>query len=398
MIVKADDLFVLVSAAFVMLMTPGVAIFYGGMVSSKNILSLLGQSLGILGIISLQWFVFGYTLSFGPDIGGFIGSLKYLFLSGVSSSSYIGSIHQMTFIIFQMMFAVITPALIVGSFAERVKFLPVMLFCFLWSSFVYDPVAHWVWGNGWIEKLGGLDFAGGAVIHINAGVAALVGALYIGKREGFGKRAFTFHNIPFVVLGTAMLWFGWFGFNAGSALAISFQAISAFINTQLAASSALVTWAIAEYIVRRKVTVLGMASGAVAGLAAITPASGYVSPPGAIFIGATAGFLCYYATILRNKIGYDDSLDVFSVHGIGSMTGMLALGFLAVKYVGGAAGGIHQFFIQLITIIAVAAYSGIVSFILYFFVDKLVGIRVDSYQEKQGIDIAEHGERAYDLS
>jgi len=397
MVVKSDDLFVLISAAFVMLMTPGVAIFYGGMVSSKNVLSLLGQSLGILGIISLQWFFFGYTLAFGPDIGGVIGSLKYLFLSGISGSSQIGSIHQMTFVIFQMMFAVITPALIIGAFVERVKFLPTMLFCLLWSSFVYDPVAHWVWGGGWIQKLGGLDFAGGAVIHINAGVAALVGALYIGRRDGFNKRAFTFHNIPFVVLGAAMLWFGWFGFNSGSALSLSFQALSAFINTHLAASSALVAWGTAEYIGRGKPTVLGMASGAVAGLAAITPASGYVSPLGAILIGAAAGFLCYHATILRNKIGYDDSLDVFSVHGIGSITGMLALGFLAVKHVGGVSGSIHQVLLQLITIVAVALYSGAISFILYFLVDKLVGFRVEPDEEKQGIDIVEHGERAYDM-
>jgi len=397
MIVKADDVFVLVSAALVMLMTPGVAIFYGGMVSSRNVLSLLGQSLGILGIISLQWFVFGYSLAFGPDVGGIIGNLKYLFLSGISGSSQIGSIHQSTFMIFQMMFAVITPALIIGAFVERVKFFPTMLFSLLWSSIVYDPVAHWVWGGGWIQKLGGIDFAGGAVIHINAGIAALVGALYLGKREGFGKRAFSFHNIPFVVLGTAMLWFGWFGFNAGSALAISFQAISAFINTHLAAASALIVWGIAEYMGRGKPTVLGMASGAVAGLAAITPASGYVSPLGAIFIGAAAGFLCYYATILRNKIGYDDSLDVFSVHGIGSITGMLSLGFLAVKYVGGVSGGVHQFLIQLITIVAVALYSGIISLILYALVDKLFGFRVTPEQEKQGTDITEHGEHAYDM-
>jgi Amt family ammonium transporter len=404
---SGDTAWMIMSTALVMLMTPGLAFFYGGLVRRKNVLSVMMQCFMLMGVISIQWVLFGYSLAFGPDHGGLIGGLSWAGLHGVGltpNPDYAATIPHQLFMVYQMMFAVITPALIVGAFAERMKFSAFLLFSLLWTTIVYDPMAHWVWGVGGIlRELGALDFAGGTVVHINAGMAALAAALVIGRRKGYPDISPP-HNLPFAILGAALLWFGWFGFNAGSALSSGGLAVSAFLATHMAAAAAAVAWALLDWISSKRPTALGLISGAVAGLVAITPASGYVTPLGAMGIGALAGLVCYVAVVVvKNKFGYDDSLDAFGVHGVGGMLGALLTGFWATKVVNpaGANGLLHgdakQVLIQFIALVACAAYSFILSWGLLKLVDKLVGLRVNEHNENIGLDLTQHSESAYTL-
>ncbi len=408
----ADTAFVLVSAALVMLMTPGLALFYGGMVRSKNVLGTLMQNFIMLAVVGVLWALYGYSLAFGPDVGHFIGNLDWVGLRGVGFEpykAYSETIPHQTYMIYQAMFAIITPALITGAFAERLKFSTFLVFMVIWSTIVYNPVAHWVWGDGgWLKNLGALDFAGGTVVHINAGVAALAAALVIGPRKGFagygnGTEAFIPHNLPMTILGAGLLWFGWFGFNAGSALGANALASSAFTATHLATCAATLSWLGAEWIHRGKPTTLGAASGAVAGLVAITPASGYVGPMSAIVIGLIAGVICYLAVLAKPKLGYDDSLDVVGVHCVGGIVGALLTGLFASKLVN-PAGGDGLFFGnpgQLVTqIIAVGVtiiYSFVISYGLFWMLDKTMGLRVEVDDEVAGLDISQHQETGYSL-
>jgi len=404
----ADTAFVLVSAALVMLMTPGLALFYGGMVRSKNILATLMENFILLGVVGVLWALWGYSLAFGPDVGSFIGNLDYLGLMGVGTEpfkTYSETIPHQTFMIYQAMFAIITPALITGAFAERMKFSAFLVFMVLWVTIVYCPVAHWVWGDGgWLKGLGALDFAGGTVVHINAGIAALAAALVVGKRQGYGNHAtFIPHNLPMTVLGAGLLWFGWFGFNAGSALAANALASSAFTATHLATCAATLAWVATEWIVRGKPTTLGAASGAVAGLVAITPAAGYVGPMAAILIGLGAGAICYLAVLIKPRLGYDDSLDVVGVHCVGGIWGALATGLFASKLVNSAGadglfyGNPGQFLIQVIAVLVTMVFSFVVSYILFKILDATMGLRVTAEDEVAGLDITEHQETGYSL-
>ena len=404
----ADTAFVLVSAALVMLMTPGLALFYGGMVRSKNILATLMENFILLGVVGVLWALWGYSLAFGPDVGSFIGNLDYLGLMGVGTEpfkAYSETIPHQTFMIYQAMFAIITPALITGAFAERMKFSAFLVFMVLWVTIVYCPVAHWVWGDGgWLKGLGALDFAGGTVVHINAGVAALAAALVVGKRQGYGNHAtFIPHNLPMTVLGAGLLWFGWFGFNAGSALAANALASSAFTSTHLATCAATLAWVATEWIVRGKPTTLGAASGAVAGLVAITPAAGFVGPMSAILIGIGAGIICYLAVLIKPRLGYDDSLDVVGVHCVGGIWGALATGLFASKLVNSAGadglfyGNPGQFLIQVIAVVVTMVFSFVVSYILFKILDATMGLRVTPEDEVAGLDITEHQETGYSL-
>jgi Amt family ammonium transporter len=404
----ADTAFVLVSAALVMLMTPGLALFYGGMVRSKNILATLMENFILLGVVGVIWALWGYSLAFGPDVGSFIGNLDYLGLMGVGTEpfkTYSETIPHQTFMIYQAMFAIITPALITGAFAERMKFSAFLVFMVLWVTIVYCPVAHWVWGDGgWLKGLGALDFAGGTVVHINAGIAALAAALVVGKRQGYGNHTtFIPHNLPMTVLGAGLLWFGWFGFNAGSALAANALASSAFTSTHLATCAATLAWVATEWIVRGKPTTLGAASGAVAGLVAITPAAGFVGPMSAILIGIGAGVICYLAVLVKPRLGYDDSLDVVGVHCVGGVWGALATGLFASKLVNSAGadglfyGNPGQFFIQVIAVVATMVFSFVVSYILFKILDATMGLRVTPEDEVAGLDITEHQETGYSL-
>ncbi len=403
----ANTAFVLISAALVLFMTPGLALFYGGMVRGKNILGTLMQNFILIALIGVQWALFGYTLAFGPSLGGIIGSLDWVGLAGVGAEpfkAYSETIPHGAFMVFQMMFAIITPALITGAWAERMKFSSFLVFIVLWATLVYDPVAHWVWGDGgWLKGLGALDFAGGTVVHINAGVAALAAVLVMGKREGYGKEAFIPHNLPMTVLGAGILWFGWFGFNAGSALAADGLGTSAFIATQLGASAATLSWVVTEWIFRGKPTTLGAASGAVAGLVAITPAAGFVGPMSAILIGLGAGFLCYLAVLAKPKLGYDDSLDVVGVHGVGGIWGALATGLFACKAMNEAGadglffGNPSQFGIQVIAVLVTMVYSFVLSWVLLKVVDATMGLRVAKDDEIAGLDQTEHQEAGYSL-
>lgn len=401
-----DTAWILVCAALVFIMTPGVAFFYGGMARRKNILSILTQCFAIICLVSLQWVLFGYSLAFGPDVGGIIGSLEWFGLSGVGqepSSVYAGTIPHLLFMIFQAMFAIITPALMVGAFAERVKFSALVLFTLLWSTFVYDPIAHWVWGSGgWLGKIGALDFAGGIVVHVSSGVSALLLAILIGKRVGYEKQSFAPHNLPITFLGGALLWLGWFGFNAGSALEAGGLAANAFVTTNTAAAAAGMAWAFMEWKMDGAPTVLGIVSGVVAGLVAITPACGFVSALSAIPIGLVAGIICYLAVArLKPLLGYDDSLDVFGVHGIGGIWGTLATGLFAAAAInpGGAdgllLGNAKLLVIQIFYMLVCIAYALIVTGILYKIVDLLVGMRVDKQSELIGLDLTQHNESAY---
>jgi Amt family ammonium transporter len=397
----------MISTALVMLMTPGLAFFYGGMVRRKNVLSVMMQCFMLMAVISIQWVLFGYSLAFGPDHAGLIGGLSWAGLHGVGlapNPDYAATIPHQLFMVYQMMFAVITPALIVGAFAERMKFSAFLVFSLLWATIVYDPMAHWVWGVGGIlREIGALDFAGGIVVHINAGMAALAAALVIGRRKGYPDLSPP-HNLPFAILGAALLWFGWFGFNAGSALSSGGLAVSAFLATHMAAAAAAVAWALLDWISSKRPTALGLISGAVAGLAAVTPAAGYVTPLGAMGIGALSGLVCYASVVLvKNRLGYDDSLDAFGVHGVGGMLGVLLVGFWATKAVNpaGANGLFHgdarQLLLQFIAVIAVGAYSFVMSWGLLKLVDKFMGLRVDEHTENIGLDLTQHSESAYTL-
>lgn len=400
-----DTAWVLISAALVMLMTPGLAFFYGGMVRRKNMLSVLMQCFIILCVLSVQWVLFGYSLSFAPG-SGFWGGFGWAGLNGVGLEpypDYAATIPHQAFMIFQAMFAVITPALIIGAFAERMKFSAFLLFTVLWATFVYDPVCHWVWGiGGYLRNMGALDFAGGTVVHINAGIAALVTALVIGKRKNLNHHVPAPHNLPFVILGTGLLWFGWFGFNAGSALAANGLAVNAFVVTHTAAAAAGLSWALIEWMRNGKPTLFGVASGAVAGLVAITPAAGYVNVTSALIIGALVSVFCFFAvTAIKPKLGYDDSLDAFGVHCVGGIWGALATGLFASKAVNPAGndglffGNPGLFVIQLKAVLITVVYSFVVTFIIYKVVDVLLGARVNEKEELVGLDLSQHHERAY---
>ncbi|MGD8351995.1 MAG: ammonium transporter [Nitrospirota bacterium] len=400
---SGDTAWLLVSTALVMLMTPGLALFYAGMVRRKNVLGTIMHSFMILCVVSVVWVLWGYTLAFGPDKAGLVGGLEWLGLRGVGQEAS-GTVPHYVFMMFQGMFAIITPALITGAFAERIKFSAVMAFTVLWVTFVYAPVCHWVWGGGWIgTKIGALDFAGGTVVHINSAVAALAAALVVGRRKGYLREHMAPHNLPMTILGAALLWFGWFGFNAGSALASNGLASLAFVTTNTAAASAAISWSLAERFHRGKPTALGAVSGAVAGLVAITPAAGFVSPLAAIAIGFAAGILCYGAVSLKPKAGYDDSLDVLGIHGVGGLWGALATGIFATVAVnpdganGLLAGNPSLLKAQVIASAATIAYSGVVSLIILKAIDLVVGLRVGDEHEVQGLDLSQHGENGYDM-
>ncbi len=400
-----DTTWLLISTALVMLMTPGLALFYGGMVRRKNVLGTIMQSFIALGIVSIQWVLFGYSLAFGPDVGHFVGNLDWAALRNVSLEphpDYAPTVPHQAFMIFQMMFAVITPALISGAFAERFKFSAYVIFVPLWSTLVYSPLAHWVWGvDGWIKNLGALDFAGGLVVHISSGVSALAAALIIGKRKGYGHEIMPPHNMTMTLLGTALLWFGWFGFNGGSAIASGALATTAFVATHVAASAATLSWIVAEWIHRGKPTLLGAASGSLAGLVAITPASGYVEPISAIIIGVLGGVLCYGGVNLKNKLGYDDSLDAVGVHGVGGTWGALATGLFASRAVnalgnnGAFLGNAALLGAQATSVLAACVYSFVVSWIILKALDLTLGLRVKTEHEMEGLDLSQHGESGY---
>jgi Amt family ammonium transporter len=400
-----DTAWLLVSTALVMLMTPGLALFYGGMVRRKNVLGTIMQSFIALGVVSILWVLVGYSLAFGPDVGHFIGSLEWAGLNGVGltpNPDYAATVPHQAFMIFQMMFAVITPALITGAFAERFKFNSYLLFLGLWSILVYAPIAHWVWGvGGWIRNLGALDFAGGLVVHISSGVAALAAALVVGKRKIHEGEITQPNNLTMTLTGAALLWFGWFGFNAGSALTVGGLATSAFVATHVAAASAAISWLITEWSHRGKPTILGAASGAVAGLVAITPASGFVGPLSAIIIGLCVGVLCYFAISLKSKLGYDDSLDVVGVHAVGGTFGALATGLFASTAIN-SLGNNGLFFgnpsllgIQAISVLSAIIYSFIVTWLLLKLLDLTLGLRVKEHEEREGLDLSQHGESGY---
>jgi ammonium transporter, Amt family len=396
-----DTAWLLVSCALVLLMTPALALFYGGLVRRKNVLSTIMHSMVAIPILSVKWALFGYSLAFGPTKGGLIGGLDFAGLAGLAGEVR-GTVPALAFVTFQMMFAVITPALISGAFAERMKFSAYVLFILLWSTFVYDPVAHWVWAEGgWLFKLGALDFAGGTVVHLTAGISALVCAIVIGKRVGYPKRRPLPHNLTMTVLGAGLLWFGWFGFNAGSALASGSLAALSFLATQLGAAGGALGWLAIEWVHRKKPTALGVASGLVAGLVAITPAAGFVAPWAAILIGLAAGFVCYGGVLLKDRLGYDDSLDAFGVHGIGGLTGALLTGVFAQKVLNEAGndgllfGNAKQLGVQALACLASAAYAAVVTLVVLKIIDVTVGLRVRENDEREGLDETLHGEAGY---
>ncbi|MGI8941036.1 MAG: ammonium transporter [Actinomycetota bacterium] len=404
-----DTAFVLMSSALVMFMTPGLALFYGGMVRAKNVLGTVMHSMFALGLVSVLWVVVGYTLAFGPDKGGLIGGLDFLGFAGVGqepNADLAPTIPHIVFAVFQMMFAIITPALITGAFAERMKFSGYVAFSTLWLLLVYSPIAHWVWApGGWIRELGALDFAGGTVVHINAGIAALAAAIVVGKRRGFGREPMAPHNLTMTMLGTGVLWFGWFGFNAGSALGANGLAAAAFLATNLGAAAGACGWALVESRRGTTPTTLGVASGAVAGLVAITPAAGFVGPLSAIAIGLIAGVICSWAVSFKFRLGYDDSLDVVGVHLFGGMIGALSTGLFADSAInpagadgllfGGGAGLLGR---QLIAVSATLVFSLVVSLVILKVVEATVGLRVSEEEELNGLDLSQHAEVGYALS
>jgi Amt family ammonium transporter len=400
---SGDTAWLLTAAALVMFMTPGLALFYGGLVRTKNVLATIMQSFIALGVVTILWVLIGYTLAFGPDKGGLIGGLDFLFFEGVGqapSGVYATTAPHAAFALYQMMFAIITPALISGAIAERVKFGGYVLFIGLWSLLVYSPVAHWVFADGFLgvfpDNLGALDVAGGTVVHINAGAAALAGILFLGKRRGYGREAFVPHNVPMVVTGAAILWFGWFGFNAGSALTAGGLAASAFMNTHLATGAAVLGWLIPERMKHGKATTVGGATGAVAGLVAITPAAGFVEPMGALIIGLAAGVVCFLVVNLKSRMGYDDSLDVVGVHFAGGIVGALLTGVLASTVVNSiSAAGFTQFGKQAVAVGVTAAYSFFATLIILKVVDLTVGIRATEEEEIEGLDLSQHSEVGY---
>ena len=402
---NADTAFILASAGLVLLMTPGLALFYAGMVRSKNVLGTIMQSLFMISLITIEWVYLGYSMSFGPTIGGFIGDFSWFALSGVTSEpspDYATTIPHIVFMIFQCMFAIITPALITGAFAERVKFVPFIIFSILWAVLVYNPVCHWIWGKGgWLGAMGVLDFAGGLVVHATCGTAALAGVLVLGPRRGYGRTNFMPHNLPMTVLGTGLLWFGWFGFNGGSALAADGVAATAFVATHLGGMAGMTMWVILEWKTQGKPTILGAASGAIAGLATITPTAGFVGPNSAIIIGLLGGAFCYTAVSMKTKFRLDDSLDVVGIHGVGGLLGTLCVGIFASTAVnpGGAdglfAGNPGQLFIQLKGALIVSVYAFIVSWIIFKVIHATIGMRLTDENEISGLDSTEHSETAY---
>jgi Amt family ammonium transporter len=390
---------ILASTALVMLMTPGVGFFYGGLVRKKNFISMITLSFVAFALVSIQWVLLGYTLAFGPDVGGFIGNLDFLGLNGigVTPGPYSPAIPGLLYMVFQLVFATVTMAIVTSAFAERIKFSAYLVFALLWTTIVYDPLAHWVWGGGWAAQFGSLDFAGGTVVHISSGFAALALALVIGKRVGFGQYALEPANIPMAILGAALLWFGWFGFNAGSALAANGLAANAFVTTNTAAAAAAMIWLLVSWI-HGKPSSLGFVSGAVAGLVAITPGAGYVTPMAALVIGAVAGVLCYGMMLFRIKKGLDESLDAWSIHGMGGLWGALATGIFAMAAVNGASGliegNVHQFISNAVGAFSAVIYAFVVTYLLAVIVDKTIGLRVTEEEEYVGLDISQHGERA----
>mgnify|MGYP001269321461 FL=1 len=398
---NGDIAWILASSALVLLMTPGLAFFYGGLVRPKNAAATVMHSFMAIGLVGVVWVLWGYSLAFGPDLGGMkiIGDLSWFGLAGVSATEagpYADNMPHQLFMIFQAMFAIITPALITGAFAERMKFGAYFIFIILWVTVVYAPVAHWVWGGGWLGDVGALDFAGGTVVHINSGVAALAAALIVGKRIGFTGSSTTPHNVPMVVLGAGLLWFGWFGFNAGSALAADGTAVNAFVVTNTAAAAAVVTWVIVSWIVGKKPSVVGAATGAVAGLVAITPAAGFVGPMPALIIGIGAGVLCYLAVELLLKLNIDDALAVFGVHGIGGVWGALATGlFVGVGFGALDVGRGEQVLNQLIAIVATLVWSFVATSVILLAIKYTIGLRAEESDEQAGLDQSIHGEEAY---
>jgi len=405
MIQAGDTAFVLFSAALVLLMTPGLAMFYGGMVRGKNVLGTFMQSFFLISLITFEWVILGYSMSFGPDVGGLTGNLAWAWLCGVGAApnpDYAATIPHSVFMIFQCMFAVITPALITGAFAERVRFAPFLVFSLLWAVLVYNPVCHWVWGaGGWLKALGVVDFAGGIVVHLTCGAAALAAVFVAGPRRDYGRRQFFPHNLPMTLMGTGLLWFGWFGFNGGSALAADGVAATAFVATHLGGMAGMAMWIIVEWRHRGKPTTLGAASGAVAGLATITPAAGFVSAPSAMVIGLVAGGACYLGVLCKARLGYDDSLDVVGIHGLGGLLGTLMAGLFATKAVNAAGvdglfyGNAAQLGVQALGAGVVLAYALVLSWGLLKLVDKTMGLRLSPEAESQGLDQAEHTETAY---
>lgn len=405
MIDKGDTAFILAAAGLVLLMTPGLALFYGGMVRRKNVLGTILQSFIMISLVSLEWVYIGYSMAFGPDVGGVSGDLSWFALNGVGSvpsPDYATTIPHNVFMIYQCMFAIITPALITGAFAERVRFGPFIVFSLAWTILVYNPVCHWIWGvGGWLGARGVLDFAGGLVVHLTCGAAALAAILVIGPRKGYGRESFIPHNLPMTLMGTGLLWFGWFGFNGGSALAADGIAATAFVSTHLAGMAGMGMWLLVEKIHRGQPTTLGAASGAIAGLATITPAAGFVGPNAAVFIGFLAGVLCYSAVSLKIKLGYDDSLDVVGIHGVGGVVGTICLGIFASTAVnpGGAdgllAGNPGFLGTQLFGVLVVGVYTFAVSLALIKVIDVVMGLRISEEAELRGLDLSEHSETAY---
>jgi Amt family ammonium transporter len=401
----ADTAWMLMSAALVMLMTPALGLFYGGLVRQKNALSTIMDSFFILALISIQWVLWGYTLAFGPDVNGVIGRLDWVGLHGVAlepNPTYAATIPHLAFMAYQMMFAAITPALVSGAFAERKRFTAFAAFSLLWATLVYDPVAHWVWGDGgWLRRLGALDFAGGTVVHVTSGFSALVCARVLGRRMGYGREAMEPHNATMTILGTALLWFGWFGFNAGSALGSGSLAVSAFVSTNTSAAMAALTWLTASWIRHHRPSVLGAAAGALSGLVGITPAAGFVTPMAALLIGFCSGIGCFLVVELVVRGRVDDSLDVFGVHAIGGSIGSLATGVFATRLVNPAgadgllSGNMALIPAQALAIVVVATYSGVVTWILLRLVDAAIGLRVTPEEEVRGLDLSQHGELAY---
>ena len=405
---KGDTAWMLTSAALVLMMTiPGLFLFYGGLVRGKNALGTIMQSFIIVALVTIQWVLFGYSLSFGPDIGGLIGGLDWVGLNGVGAepnADYAATIPHQAFMIYQMMFAIITPALITGAFAERAKFSTFIVFILLWATLIYDPLAHWVWGvKGWMREMGALDFAGGTVVHISSGVSALVAALMFGRRVGYGREHMPPHNLPFSVIGASLLWVGWFGFNAGSALAADGLATSAFVATHVATAAAALAWTFTEWMTRGKPTVLGAASGAVAGLVAITPGAGFVGPMSAILIGIGGGVFCYTACNLKAKCGYDDSLDVVGVHGVGGTWGALATGLFASKAINAAGndgfffGNPGQLWTQFVAVAGTWIFAAVGTLIILGILKAVMGLRVSEEEEHVGLDLSQHNEQGYAL-
>jgi len=405
---KGDTAWMLTSAALVLMMTiPGLFLFYGGLVRGKNALGTIMQSFIIVALITIQWVLFGYSLSFGPDIGGLIGGLDWVGLKGVGAepnADYAATIPHQAFMIYQMMFAIITPALITGAFAERAKFSTFIVFILLWATLIYNPLAHWVWGvKGWLREMGALDFAGGTVVHISSGISALVAALMFGRRVGYGREHMPPHNLPFSVIGASLLWVGWFGFNAGSALAADGLATSAFVATHVATAAAALAWTFTEWMTRGKPTVLGAASGAVAGLVAITPGAGFVGPMSAILIGIGGGVFCYTACNLKAKCGYDDSLDVVGVHGVGGTWGALATGLFASKAINAAGndgfffGNPGQLWTQFVAVAATWIFAAVGTLIILGILKAVMGLRVSEEEEHVGLDLSQHNEQGYAL-